>query len=185
MRKLTVALATLIFMSVGATAHAGGYGGHGGHWKHNHWKNAGHWKHAGHWKRGGHWKHGRHWRPGGHLGLHYGFHGRAGDVLGVIAGGILLGSILDYAFSPRYNQPAYSGDYRYRSPRRYQEPARTTYTTRPVYREVVTHRVYRPAAIVPQRTHLHRDRYGNCFEVSYGGDGGERRRELPASSCHW
>ena len=158
MRKLIVIGTGVLLLCATSIAQAGGgHRHHGGHW-------GAHW--GGH--GGGHW--------GSHLGVHLGYHGRARDVLGVIAGGLILGSILDHAFRPRHHDHEYYANRHYRSPRRFQEPA---------YHERVTRREFRRSRPLPQQTHLHRDRHGNCFEVSYAVDGTERRAELPRSQCAW
>lgn len=127
------------------------------------------------------WGYGGHY--GGHHGVRFGYHG-SGKVAEYILGGIVLGSILNYAFSyPRYSRPYYN-DVGYSSHHgnvRYYHSSRT----QPVYREVVTRRSYTTTYRPRQQNHLHRDRHGNCFRVSYGRNGEELRAEQPRSVCNW
>ena len=168
MKKTLTALFTCIVIVSSTGAIAGGYGGyHGGY-------------HGGH--HGGYY-------GGGYYGLHAGYYGSDGDVLGFIVGGLLLGSILHYAFSdPGYTRhypeyPEYRQSY---TTYRAAEPVRHYRVyEEPVYREVITRRTIRYNRVSSQRTHLHRDRHGNCFEVSYDRDGRELREELSRNDCNW
>ena len=157
MKQRLIALGTIILLLGSTNAHAWGYGGH----------------------------------YGGRVGIHYGYHGwgKAADYL---VGGLILGGILSYALTPRhrhYQDSGYHGSYSYRSYPRYYPPQRSyrVYSeviTRPHHSRTHTHS-YSSSPLVRQQSHLHRDRHGNCFRISYGRNGQEFRSELPKSECAW
>ena len=84
-----------------------------------------------------------------------------------LVGGILLGSVLTHAFSPRPSpEVVYIERRPYRSPRIvYEEP--TTVVRRPAGRRLV------------------RDLNGNCYEQRFDRNGTELRTQLPATACDW
>lgn len=164
MKHLLIALTAAVLLFGTSFAHAGGYGGHysgyyGGH-------------HGGHYK--------------GHYRRHSGYRGsrRAADYL---IGGLVLGGILHYAFSHPHRR-AYHG-YHHRSYDRYSH--RSSYSapgSYRVYREVVSrpyYKTYSSRPVVTQQSHLHRDRHGNCYRVTYGSRGEELRAERPRAVCNW
>jgi len=159
---ITLTAATLLLGT--CFAHAGGYRGHYSGYHGSHY--------------GGHYS--------GHYSGHYGYRGsrRAADYL---VGGLILGGILHYAFSHPHRRGHNGYHHRSHSHHSY----RSSYTTprsHRVYREVVSrpyYKTYSNRPVIRQQSHLHKDRYGNCYEIRYGTQGDELRTEQPRSVCNW
>jgi len=164
MKRLLITLTAGILLFGTSMVHAGGYGGyysgyHGGY-------------------------------HGGHISGHYGYRG-SGRAANYLLGGLILGGIISYAFShPHrrdYHGHRYSsrGHYSHRNSHRGNYSASDTYT---VHRKVVRkpyYKTYSRRPVLAQQSHLHKDRYGNCFRIRYGEQGEELRTEQPRSVCDW
>jgi fatty acid desaturase len=127
---------------------------------------------------------GGHYR--GHYGGHYGYHGSSKST-DYLVGGLILGGLLGYAFSQSSHR--HHHDHHYQAVDHYgyrrSYPVSNSYTVR---REVVSepyYSTYSSRPVMRQQSHLHRDRHGNCFRISYGRNGEELRAEQPRSVCNW